>query len=59
MQLDEDEQNISMWDNISYAIASTAKEAYLFENQKQLPFPLENVDSTILNLFIENLGLIK
>lgn len=55
MQLDEDEQNISMWDNISYAIAATAKEAYLFENQKQLPSPLENVDSSILDLFIENL----
>lgn len=55
MQLDEDEQNISMWDNISYAIAATAKEAYLFENQKQLSSPLGNVDSSILDLFIENL----
>ncbi len=28
---------------------------YLFDNQKQLPSPLENVDSSILDLFIENL----
>ena len=55
MQLDEDETNVPSWDNISYAVATTAKEAYLFENQKQLPSPLENVDSSILDLFIENL----
>jgi len=55
MQLDEDETNVPSWDNISYAVGSTAKEAYLFDNQKQLPSPLENVDSSLLDLFIENL----
>lgn len=54
IQLDEDEFNIPLWDNISYAIGATAKEAYLFDNQKQLPSPLENIDSNLLNLFIEN-----
>ena len=55
MQLDEDETNVPSWDNISYAVGSTAKEAYLFDNQKQLPSPLENLDSNLIELFIENL----
>ena len=55
MQLDEDETNVPSWDNISYAVGSTAKEAYLFDNQKQLPSPLENIDSNLIELFIENL----
>lgn len=55
MQLDNDESNIPLWDNISYAIAATAKEAYLFEQQTQLPSALENIDSNLLDIFIENL----
>ena len=55
MQLDEDETNVPSWDNISYAVGSTAKEAYLFDNQKKLPSPLENIDSNLIELFIENL----
>ena len=55
MQLDNDESNIPLWDNISYAIAATAKEAYLFEHQTQLPSALENIDSNLLDIFIENL----
>lgn len=55
MQLDEDETNVPSWDNISYAVSSTAKEAYLFDNQKKLPSPLENIDSNLIELFIENL----
>ena len=54
MQLDENEANIPSWDNISYAIGATAKEAYLLDNQ-QLPSPLENIDSSLVDLFIENL----
>ena len=55
MQLDNDGSNIPLWDNISYAIAATAKEAYLFEQQTQLPSALENIDSNLLDIFIENL----
>ena len=55
MQLDEDETNVPSWDNISYAVGSTAKEAYLFDNQKQLPSPLENIDSSLIDLFMANL----
>ena len=54
MQLDENEANIPSWDNLSYAIGATSKEAYLLDNQ-QLPSPLENIDSSLLDLFIENL----
>ncbi len=54
MQLDENEANIPSWDNISYAIGATAKEAYLLDNQ-QLPSPLENIDSSLIDLFIANL----
>ena len=54
MQLDENEANIPSWDNISYAIGATAKEAYLLDNQ-QLPSPLENFDSSLIDLFIANL----
>ena len=54
MQLDENEANILSWDNLSYAIGATAKEAYLLDNQ-QLPSPLENIDSSLIDLFIANL----
>ena len=56
MQLDEDETNVPSWDNISYAVGSTAKEAYLFDNQKQLPSPLENIDSNLTPLSSEITG---
>ena len=55
MQLDENEANIPSWDNISYAIGSTAKEAYSFENKAALPSPLENIDGSLIEIFIENL----
>ena len=55
MQLDENEANISSWDNISYAIGATAKAAYSFENKKELPSPLENIDDSLIKIFIENL----
>ena len=32
-----------------------AVEAYLLDNQQQLPSPLENIDSSLVDLFIENL----
>ena len=55
MQLDENKANISSWDNISYAIGATAKAAYSFENKKELPSPLENIDDSLIKIFIENL----
>lgn len=55
MQLDANEANVPSWDNLSYAIAATAREAYLLDNQQQLPSPLENIDSSLVDLFIENL----
>ena len=55
MQLDENEANLPSWDNLSYAIGATAREAYLLDNQQQLPSPLENIDSSLVDLFIENL----
>ena len=55
MQLDDNEENVPLWDNISYAIATTAKEAYLYENKKELPSPLENIDDSLIEIFIENL----
>lgn len=55
MQLDENEANLPSWDNLSYAIGATAREAYLLDNQQQLPSPLENIDSSLVDLFIANL----
>ncbi len=55
MQLDDNEENVPLWDNISYAIATTAKEAYSFEKNKELPSPLENIDDSLIEIFIENL----
>lgn len=55
MQLDDNEAHVASWDNISYAIATTAKEAYSFENKKELPSPLENIDDSLIEIFIENL----
>ena len=55
MQLDENEANGLLWDNISYAIGVTAKEAFEFENKKELPSPLENIEPELLDVFIDNL----
>lgn len=55
MQLDDNEVHVASWDNISYAIATTAKEAYSYENKKELPSPLENIDGSLIEIFIENL----
>ena len=55
MQLDKNETNIPFWDNISYAIGAIAKEAYSFENKKELPSPLENIDDSLIEIFFENL----
>ena len=55
MQLDDNESHVAYWDNISYAIATTAKEAYSYENKKDLPSPLENIDDSLIEIFIENL----
>ena len=55
MQLDDNESHVAFWDNISYAIGTTAKEAYSYENKKELPSPLENIDDSLIKIFIENL----
>ena len=55
MQLDDNESHVAYWDNISYAIATTAKEAYSYENKKDFPSPLENIDDSLIEIFIENL----
>ena len=55
MQLDDNESHVASWDNISYAIATTAKEAYSYENKKDLPSPLENIDDSLIEIFIESL----
>ena len=55
MQLDDNESHVASWDNISYAIATTAKEAYSYENKKEIPSPLENIDDSLIEIFIENL----
>lgn len=55
MQLDDNEAHVASWDNLTYAIATIAKEAYSFENKKVLPSPLENIDDSLIEIFIENL----
>lgn len=55
MQLDDNEANVPSLDNMTYAIATTAKAAYSFENKKELPSPLENIDDSLIEIFIENL----
>ena len=55
MQLDDNEANVPSWDNMTYAIATIAKVAYSYENKKELPSPLENIDDSLIENFIENL----
>lgn len=55
MQLDDNEANVPSWDNMTYAIATIAKVAYSYENKKKLPSPLENIDDSLIENFIENL----
>ena len=55
MQLDDNESHVASWDNMTYAIATIAKVAYSYENKKKLPSPLENIDDSLIENFIENL----
>ena len=55
MQLDDNEAHVPFWDNMTYALATTAKAAYSYENKKELPSPLENIDDSLIEIFIENL----
>ena len=55
MQLDDNESHVASWDNMTYAIATTAKAAYSYENKKEIPSPLENIDDSLIEIFIENL----
>ena len=55
MQVDENETHVASWDNMTYAIATTAKAAYSFANKKEIPSPLENIDDSLIEIFIENL----
>lgn len=55
MQLDENEENIIYWDNISYALSYVAFLAYREERVNYVPAPIENVDEAIYDLFLKNL----
>ncbi len=55
MQLDDNESHVASWDNMTYAIATTTKAAYSFANKKEIPSPLENIDDSLIEIFIENL----
>ena len=55
MQLDDNEENVPLWDNISYAIATTAKKLIHLRRIKSSPSPLENIDDSLIEIFIENL----
>lgn len=55
MQLDDNEADVPSWDNMTYAIATIAKVAYSYENKTELPSPLENIDDSLIENFIENL----
>lgn len=55
MQLDDNEAHVASWDNMTYAIATIVKAAYSFEIKKELPSPLENIDDSLIEIFIENL----
>ena len=55
MQLDDNESHVASWDNMTYAIATTAKAAYSFANKKEIPSPLENIDDSLIEIFIENI----
>ena len=55
MQLDDNESHVASWDNMTYAIATIAKEAYSYENKKDLPSPLGNIVDSLIEIFIENL----
>lgn len=59
MQLDDNEAHVASWDNMTNAIATIAKAAYSYENKKVLPSPLENIDDSLIEIFIENLRLIS
>ncbi|MCF4964778.1 hypothetical protein H8S88_05420 [Streptococcus sp. GS001] len=55
MQLDDNEAHVASWDNMTYALATTAKAAYSYDNKKELPSLLENINDSLIEIFIENL----
>lgn len=59
MQMDEDEENTSIWECIVAAVSFVDKQAYESENELYLPSPIENVDDSLLSHFLENYSLIN
>ena len=55
MQMDEKDENIIIWDDLSYALSYTNYLAYQKDGQTAIPAPIENVDDSIYDLFISNL----
>ena len=55
MQMDEKDENIIIWDDLSYALSYTDYLAYQKDGQMAVPAPIENVDDSIYDLFISNL----
>lgn len=55
MQMDEKDENIIIWDDLSYALSYTDYLAYKKDGQMAVPAPIENVDDSIYDLFISNL----
>lgn len=55
MQMDEKDENIIIWDDLSYALSYTDYLAYKKDGRMAVPAPIENVDDSIYDLFISNL----
>ncbi|WP_246438603.1 Imm6 family immunity protein [Listeria portnoyi] len=53
MQMDETPENEDKWECIVSAVSFVDKQAYLQNNEPYLPAPIENIDDTLLQYFLD------
>lgn len=53
MQMDENGENEAKWDCVVDAVSFVNKQAYIFEDARYLPAPIENVDDELISHFLE------
>lgn len=58
LDMEKDEANEAIWGCIVFAVSFVVKLAYESRNELYLPPPIENVDDSLINYFLESYSLI-
>lgn len=59
MQMDKDVENEPKWDCIVDAVSYVDREAFIYNDVKYLPAPIENVDEDLLDHFLEKYEIVN